>query len=238
MIRYGRLQQGRDGPALEGSDVTGENRAGADLCGPVPQDSIDVSIDNPIEDPAHRDAEPNIVLGRSCGTCSMCCKVYSIKELNKSAGQWCVHCVRGSGCGIHAHRPRSCRDFFCSWLVDPNLGPEWKPEVSRFVLSSDAFHRAIMVTVDPGRPLAWKRAPYYAVLKQFSEVFFRIDQKVLVNLNGHITVILPDRDVPIGAIAPGDEIAIWRDGLKYRAGLRRAPGVAKTSSENHRPGTM
>jgi len=35
------------------------------------------------------------------------------------------------------------------------------------------------------------------VLKQFSEVFFRINQKVLVNLNGHITVILPDRDTPI-----------------------------------------
>src|ERR1700686_4090795 len=71
-------------------------------------------------------------------------------------------------------RPRSCREFFCSWLVDPNLGPEWKPEVCRFVLSADATHRAILVTVDPGRPLAWKRDPHYAGLKQFSEIFFRI----------------------------------------------------------------
>jgi hypothetical protein len=159
-----------------------------------------------------------------------------IRELGKPAGRWCVHRVRGSGgCGIHPDRPRSCRDFFCSWLVDPNLGPEWKPEVSRFVLSADATQRAIMVTVDPERPLAWKREPYYAMLKRFSEVLFRIDQKVLVCLGGHITVILPDRDVPIGMVDPGDEIALWREGLTFCAGLRRGPGPGTTSSEGLRP---
>jgi hypothetical protein len=206
--------------------VTGENRGGAELRG---RDSLD---------PAPRDAEPDLVPGRSCGTCSMCCKVYSIKELSKPAGRWCIHCVRGSGCTIHANRPRSCRDFFCSWLVDPNLGPEWKPEVSRFVLSADATHRAIMVMVDPGMPLAWKREPYYARLKQFSEVFFRIDQKVLVNLGGHITVVLPDRDVPVGMITPGEEIVLWREGSAYCAGLRPGPERAKTPSASLNPGSM
>ena len=179
-----------------------------------------------------------LVPGRSCGTCNMCCKVYSIKELNKAAGQWCVHCVRGYGCGIHASRPRSCREFFCSWLIDPNLGSEWKPEVSHIVLTADATHRAIMVMVDPGRPHAWKREPYYAVLKQFSEVFFRIDQKVLVNLSGHITVLLPDREVPIGRIVSGDEIVLWREGSAYCARLRRDLDSGKTSSEGLRSGPV
>jgi hypothetical protein len=209
--------------------LTGENQGGAELRGQAPQN------------PAPRDppdaTAPALVPGRSCGTCNLCCKVYSIKELSKPAGRWCSHCVRGTGCGIHPDRPRSCRDFFCSWLVDPNLGAEWKPEVSRFVLSADATHRAIMVTVDPGRPLAWKRAPYYAVLKQFSEVFFRIDQKVLVSLGGQVTVVLPDRDVPLGALLPGDEIVVRREGLTYGASLRRdrapAPG-----SEDLRPGSI
>jgi len=83
----------------------------------------------------------------------MCCKVYSIKELNKPAGQWCIHAVRGSGCSIHANRPRSCREFFCSWLIDPNLGPEWKPEVCRFVMSADPAYQALTLMVDPGMPL-------------------------------------------------------------------------------------
>ena len=47
------------------------------------------------------------------------------------------------------------------------------------------------------------------------------DKKVLVSVNGHITVILPDRDVPIGLIRPGEEIRVWRNGLTYGAMLRR-----------------
>jgi hypothetical protein len=163
----------------------------------------------------------NLVPGRSCGTCNLCCKVYAIREIKKPAGQWCTHLMRRSGCKIHDQRPFLCRQFFCSWRLDPNLGPEWKPEVCRFVLSADGAYQALTVTVDPGAPQAWKREPYYSTLKTFSEVFFRQDKKVLVSLNGHITVVLPDRDVPVGLIRPGEEIRIWRNGLTYGAMLRR-----------------
>jgi hypothetical protein len=43
------------------------------------------------------------------------------------------------------------------------------------------------VETPDGKPLAWQREPYYALLKKFSEVFFRIDQKVLVSLGGRVT---------------------------------------------------
>jgi hypothetical protein len=162
-----------------------------------------------------------LVPGRSCGTCSLCCKVYSVEELKKPRGKWCVHSGRRGGCTFHAQRPFVCRQFFCSWRLDPNLGPEWKPEVCRFVLSADGAYQALMVTVDPGMPRAWKREPYYSMLKRFSEVFFRQDKKVMVSIDGHITVILPDRDVPLGLIRPGEEIRIWRNGLTYGAMLRR-----------------
>jgi hypothetical protein len=202
--------------------VTGENRNGPELGGPAPQ--IDAA--NPL------------VPGRSCGTCSLCCKVYSVEELSKPAGKWCIHSVRGGGCGNHANRPHVCRQFYCSWLVDPHLGPEWKPEVSRFVMSANPAYQALTLMVDPGRPLAWKREPYYSVLKKFSEVFFRINNKLLVNLNGHITVVLPDRDVPIGVIVPGEEIVIWREGSAYGAQLRRELERAKTSPGGVSPAVM
>jgi Fe-S-cluster containining protein len=189
--------------------VTGKSQEGVDLRGADLQD-----------------AEPALVSGRSCGSCGLCCKVMPVQALNKPAGQWCVHAVPGSGCAVHADRPSACRSFFCAWRLDPNLGPEWKPEASRFVLSADPARRALMVTVDPGMPLAWKRAPYYARLKQLSDMAFRQDQKVLVDLRGHITVILPDRDVAIGAVAPGEDIAVWREGGTYGASLRRSPGPA------------
>jgi hypothetical protein len=184
------------------------------------------------------DAVPPLVPGRSCGTCSLCCKVYSVQELDKPAGRWCIHVTRGSGCANHAGRPPVCRQFYCSWLVDPNLGPEWKPEVSRFVLSADPAYRALTLMVDSGMPFAWKREPYYSVLKKFSEVFFRLNQKVLVNHRGHITVILPDRDVPIGVVAPGEEIVIWREGSTYGAALRRDLEPAGTSAGGLRLGSM
>jgi hypothetical protein len=204
-----------------GCGVTGEDQGGAEVRGPDRQG-----------------AEAVLVPGRSCGTCSLCCKVYSVKELEKPAGQWCIHSVRGSGCSNHISRPHVCRQFFCSWRVDPNLGPEWKPEVSRFVLSADPKYQALTVMLDPGMPLAWKREPYYSVLKKFSEVFFRINNKLLVNLKGHITVVLPDRDVPIGVIMPGEEIVIWREGSTYGAKLRRDLEGAKAASVEPEPGSM
>jgi hypothetical protein len=178
---------------------------------------------------APQEPEPSqLVPGRNCGTCSLCCKVLAVPELNKPAGQWCIHAVPGSGCSYHAERPQGCRRFFCSWRLDPNLGPEWKPEVSRFVLSADPDRRALVVMVDPGMPLAWKREPYYARLKQLSEASFRQGQKVLVNLRGNITVLLPDREVPIGVVDPAAEIVVWREGSAYGAKLRRYSEPAET----------
>jgi Fe-S-cluster containining protein len=178
-----------------------------------------------------RGAEPALVPGRSCGSCSLCCKVLPVQELSKPAGQWCIHSAPGSGCSVHADRPHACREFFCAWRLDPNLGPEWKPEVCRFVLSADSAYQALMVMADPWMPLAWKREPYYSRLKQFSEICFRQDRKVLLNVRGNITVILPDREVPIGVIVPGEEIVIWREGAVYGATLRRGVELANTSSE-------
>jgi hypothetical protein len=175
-----------------------------------------------------------LVRGRTCGTCRLCCKVYSIAELSKPAGQWCPHLTRTAGCTVYRSRPHDCRQFFCAWRLDPNLGPEWKPEVSRFVLSADPRYQALTVTVDPGAPLAWKKEPYYSRLKSFSAGFFTENKRVLVNVRSHTIVILPDRDVPLGVIVPGEEIVIWREGATYQAVLRRHMELAKATEPGRR----
>lgn len=187
--------------------------------------------------PLDQSEPPTLVPGRTCGTCSLCCKVYAVPELNKPVGRWCVYSVRGGGCSNHLNRPHVCRQFFCSWRFDPHLGPEWKPEVCRFVMSADPAYQALTVSVDPGMPTAWKREPYYGMLKRFSEAFFRIDRKILVNLNGHVTVVLPDRDVPLGLIVPGEEIVVWREGSAYGARLRRDLDAASNPTASARPGS-
>ena len=71
---------------------------------------------------------------KACGTCSMCCKLPSIAELEKPAGVWCQHVLKGKGCGIYEARPEVCRAFRCSWLRDPDSPDSWRPDRCGFML--------------------------------------------------------------------------------------------------------
>jgi hypothetical protein len=173
------------------------------------------------------DSENPLVPGRVCGTCTLCCKLYALPELNKPAGTWCVHAVARKGCNIHPQRPQFCHQFFCGWRLDPNLGPEWKPEISRLLLWISEHHWSLMLTVDPDMPHAWKRQPYYAALKEWAQRAFKDNKKIVILVAGEATVVLPDRDVPLGPLTDGDEIVLFKEGPGYGAELRRrAPADA------------
>jgi hypothetical protein len=148
-----------------------------------------------------------VVPGRACGSCSMCCKVVSIAELAKPAGQWCGHCRPGRGCGIHASRPVVCRSFYCEWIVARGLGPEWKPDKAKFLLFKTNQGRRLTAHVDPGQANAWRRSPYYENLKAWAcEAAEQSPMHLIdVMIGEHAIVILPDRDVEVG-IVPADEL--------------------------------
>ncbi len=74
--------------------------------------------------------------GRACGACTLCCKVYDVPAVESVAGQWCRHTKAGQGCAIHATRPDHCRAFHCLWMTESWLGPEWKPDRAKMVLTS------------------------------------------------------------------------------------------------------
>ena len=54
---------------------------------------------------------------RSCGTCTACCTVMGIEELDKPAGVPCEK-LCAKGCSIYETKPPSCTDFKCVWLID------------------------------------------------------------------------------------------------------------------------
>jgi hypothetical protein len=166
--------------------------------------------------------------GRSCGTCMMCCQVYSIRELNKPAGRWCVHAERGRGCGIYADRPDTCRVFVCMWLADATLGPEWKPDRAHFVVALDLlYNQALTITPAPNRPDAWKKEPYYSTIKGWARKFCPDNKKVLViDQRGFVTAVLPDRDLPIGVVGASDEVVIYREAGAWGARVRPRPNAA------------
>ena len=153
-------------------------------------------------DPAAYVTEP--APGRECGTCTLCCKVYDVPALEKPAGTWCRHCRPGQGCGIHATRPPQCRSFNCLWMCQDWLGPEWKPERAKMVLSVDPTTRFLFVQVDPGAANSWKRDPYHRQLRQWAATAH--GRHVVVFVNKSATIVLPDRDVPVGIMGPTDRI--------------------------------
>jgi uncharacterized protein len=99
---------------------------------------------------------PAIVPGKSCGSCTKCCTVLAIPELKKPAWQECRHVAAGCGCKIYPDRPSACRKFICGWLLDPNMGPDLKPENCHVVFYQlNAQH--IIATCDADYPDAWRK---------------------------------------------------------------------------------
>ena len=101
---------------------------------------------------------PTLVPGRDCGSCSLCCILPDIAEFDKPANQPCRHCMPGGGCDAYAARPATCRDFYCLWRIDPTLGPEWEPRMSRMMLYAQGAQ--LTVLVEPGAGAIWREAPY------------------------------------------------------------------------------
>lgn len=155
----------------------------------------------------------SFVEGRSCGSCTLCCKVMVIEALNKPLGQWCQHCAPGTGCKIYENRPNECRDFNCAYLLSRHIGEEWKPERSKMVLVIDEGGMRMAAYVDTQRPNAWRSEPYYSQLKQWSKNALAKGGQVIANVNRHVYLITPNEDIDLGILAEDDvvEIAGERD---------------------------
>ncbi len=107
-----------------------------------------------------------IVAGRSCGTCTLCCRLPEIDAFDKPADVWCTHCVAGQGCSIYADRPSVCRDFLCLWMTREDLGAEWEPARSHLMIYGQGPQ--ITVLADPDQPDLWRREPYHGQLKAWA----------------------------------------------------------------------
>ncbi len=108
------------------------------------------------------------VEGRSCGSCSMCCKVFEVPVLSKPANAWCTHCNPGRGCGIWQTRPEFCHDYHCWYMTEAQLGEEWRPDKSKFIVNFRTQENRFVVNVDSNAPSAWRQEPYYSTLKRIA----------------------------------------------------------------------
>lgn len=159
--------------------------------------------------PARETRLPPVVPGRTCGTCMFCCKVMTIEEIDKPNNAWCPHCVRGKGCGIYETRPTECRTFYCHWMIEKSLPDAWKPDRSKFVLVMNPGGH-LTVFADSSMPGAWRKSPYYETIKRWATEGTRANPAriVMVRIGPRGIVVLPDREVEIGNVGPGEAIRL------------------------------
>jgi hypothetical protein len=147
-----------------------------------------------------------ILSGRSCGTCTLCCKVLSIGELGKPQGEWCRHCDIGRSCKVYDDRPSECRTFYCGYLTWPMTDDHWVPARCKMVIVSELDGNRVAIHVDPGRPNAWREQPYYDEIKQWAVFAARDALQVVVCIGKRAIVILPDHDEDLGLVADDERI--------------------------------
>jgi hypothetical protein len=144
---------------------------------------------------------------RTCGTCTLCCKLMGIVELEKRPGAWCGHCDKGRGCTIYARRPPTCRDFSCMWLANPEtMGEELRPDRCRVVIVADAAHPNIVCHVDPGRPGAMAMP----ALQQLLARVHRHGKDVLVSRGLGLAMVVLTKDGRRVELPPAPD---WRNAM-------------------------
>ncbi len=163
-------------------------------------------------------------VGKSCGDCTLCCKTMGVAEIAKPRDQWCKHILPGHGCSIYETRPNACRGFSCRWLEDPLLGPEWKPNKCKMVLTQDSKSR-MTVQVDSGAAGMWRDEPYFSQLMRMAKSGLVRDAILMVVDRGRTYVLLPDDVVELGVVGPKDRIVLAKSpvpgGYAYDVSVER-----------------
>lgn len=161
-------------------------------------------------------------MSRECDGCSMCCKVISIKELDKPAGTWCRHCSTQNSCDIYTTRPDLCRHFICGYIAFDDLGEEWRPDRAKFVLAIQEAGR-MTIHVDPDFPYAWREEPYHSKLREWAAAAVLKGSQIVVSVADHVHMIFPDRDVDLGPMRDNQMIKKWHVstpmGIRFEASL-------------------
>jgi len=149
-------------------------------------------------------------LARGCDGCTLCCKVLAAEPIGKKMNQWCVHCIKGVGCGIHLTREPVCRNYHCGWLIDGSLGEEWRPETAHIIITYDMDGRRLNVHADEDYPDAWRSEPYYSQLKAWAAMALPRGGQVVGYVGKEVSVFLPDRHVDLGVLTDDDYLFIER----------------------------
>jgi hypothetical protein len=112
------------------------------------------------------------------------------------------------------------------------------------MVTADAVQNRITVHVDPARPDAWRRHPFYRAMKDWSRHAAGKQGQVVVTIGKRAIVIFPDRDIDLGVMGADELIVTGQRRSSEGAYLEayvvaRDAGLGQAMAENDgRPVTM
>jgi hypothetical protein len=145
---------------------------------------------------------------RACGSCTLCCKLIEVTELEKPQHSWCKHCKPGKGCGNYEARPSDCRTFYCGWMADLSFGDEWRPDRAKFIMTFEPGTDRMYIVCDAGFPGAWRRETFYARIKAFLTAPGMERQQIVVTTGRRLTLLVRGGEFDLGEWSKGDKIDI------------------------------
>lgn len=150
--------------------------------------------------------------GRECGSCSLCCTILRVDELEKPAGRDCVHQRGPKGCSIHATRPPICRSYRCLWLQG-GLEDDERPDATGGVVDLETMGIGLRLAIREARPGRFDESPaLQAIAERYrSTMPVRItDTQDVVDPDRPFRVLLADG---VEQRVSGDRIDVYRDGV-------------------------
>ena len=172
-------------------------------------------------------AKLNPVKARECGTCTLCCKLIEVTELEKPQNTWCKSCKPGKGCGSYDTRPSDCRTFYCGWMADGSFDDNWRPDRAKFIMSYEPGTDRMFIVCETAFPGAWRREPFYARIKSFLTAPGMERQQVVVQTGRKVTLLARGGEFDLGEWSKGATINVTygKDGGATGATLVRGDGV-------------
>jgi hypothetical protein len=121
----------------------------------------------------------------------------------------------------------------CLWLSDESLGPEWKPERSKLVLTPAPKGNGIEIRCDPGFPSAWRQEPYYSRIVDWARAAAPGGDTVIVCVGKRETLVTPDGEFYLGEGEDDDVIVREMVGGRITAArLEKAADLAPEPDQN------
>lgn len=135
-----------------------------------------------------------------CGTCTECCRLLEVKEIQKPALVACGN-ICANGCKVHAVKPEACVTFACVYYVSQlrplisDRQPSWlRPDKTGVVMGprGELDPSTLFVHVRPETPDAWKKPLVFERLLTFinrgATVVIVIDTKRLILRKGQAMI--------------------------------------------------